>query len=468
MSKKSYRDILDSAAADSLSRNSDLWPKLSAQLERNSPMLAPRIRPVMAMLLAILTLMVLSGAVYALGRSLGYFPGLGLVEQNAPFHALPEPISQTRDGVTITIKQATLNADQMSVTLFVENIPAEKRSFWILPDSKWCMSNPELHLTDGQVVKLSSATLNPLDGGYESQLKFSSIPMGITDMTLFVPCIQTAREPGILPENWELPLRFVPASPQLALTMIPVKEIPTATQTAQTTPATETIPTSDSATTDRLSILQVIDTGDAYILVGGFTPPAPAANEKGIYAIADQILTDSNGQVIEWQPAVDLDLTPYIVANRGKDVWALKVTKKIVSPLHIMYRTQYLYSPVPQDAYTFEFDAGSNPQAGQEWNLNQEFQLAGHALTLDKITAGAGSYTFAFHTEDPSVEGLGLNSQGIQIEGYTPVDFRGYGLVGSWSVTKIYSEMPRGKLKITFSEIYLYGNSQDWTMDWQP
>jgi hypothetical protein len=287
-------------------------------------------------------------------------------------------------------------------------------------------------------------------------------------MTLFVSCIQTAREPGILPENWELPLRFVPASPQLALTMIPVKEIPTATQTAQTTPATETTSTSDSATTDRLSILQVIDTGDAYILVGGFTPPNPSANEKGIYAISDQILTDSNGQVIEWQPAADLDLTPYIVANRGKDVWALKVTKNFVAPLHIIYRTQYLYSPVPQDAYTFEFDAGSNPQAGQEWNLNQEFQLAGHSLTLDKITAGAGSYTFSFHTEDPSVEGLGLNSQGIQIEGYTPVDFRGYELVGSWSVTKIYSEMPRGKLKITFSEIYLYGNSQDWTMEWQP
>lgn len=468
MNDKRMKDALENIARRGVPENTNLWPRLSAQFERKSPMNILRTRPFVAMLIALLILLALSGVAYALGRSLGYFPGLGLVEQNAPFQALPGPISQTRDGVTITIKQATLNADQMSVTLFVENIPAEKRSFWVLPDSKWCMSNPELHLTDGQVVKLSSATLNPLDGGYESQLKFSSIPMGITDMTLFVPCIQTAREPGILPENWELPLRFVPASPQLALTMIPVKEIPTATHTAQTTPAIETTPTSDSATTDRLSILQVIDTGDAYILVGCFTPPAPSANEKGIYAIADQILTDSNGQVIEWQPAVDLDLTPYIVANRGKDVWALKVTKKFVSPLHITYRTQYLYSPVPQDAYTFEFDAGSNPQAGQEWVVNQEFQLAGHALTLDKITADVGSYIFSFYTDDPSVESLGFHSPGIQIEGYTPVNFGARELVGSWSVTKIYSEIPRGKVKITFSEIYLYGNSQDWTMDWQP
>ena len=152
-------------------------------------------------------------------------------------------------------------------------------------------------------------------------------------MTLFVPCIQTCAGAGYLPENWELPLRFVPASPQLALTMIPVKEIPTETHAAQTTPTTETTPPADLATTDRLSILQVIDTGDAYILVGAFTPPAPAVNEKGIYAIEDQILTDSNSQVIEWQPAVDLDLTPYIVANRDKDVWALKITLKTLQLL---------------------------------------------------------------------------------------------------------------------------------------
>ena len=130
-----------------------------------------RTRPFAAILIALLILLALSGVAYALGRSLGYFPGVGLVEQNAPFHALPEPVSQTRDGVTITIKQATLNADQMSVTLLVESIPAEKRSFWILPNSKWCMSNPELHLLDGQVVKLSSATLNPFGWWLRKSIK---------------------------------------------------------------------------------------------------------------------------------------------------------------------------------------------------------------------------------------------------------------------------------------------------------
>ena len=149
MNDKRMKDALENIARRGVPENTNLWPRLSAQFERKSPMNILRARPFVAMLIALLILLALSGVAYALGRSLGYFPGLGLVEQNAPFHALPEPVSQTRDGVTITIKQATLNADQMSVTLFVENIPAEKRSFWILPDSKWCMSNPELHLTDG-------------------------------------------------------------------------------------------------------------------------------------------------------------------------------------------------------------------------------------------------------------------------------------------------------------------------------
>ncbi len=48
-------------------------------------------------------LALLSGVAYAIGRSLGYIPGTGIVEQGAPIRVLAEPVSLTRDGITLTI-----------------------------------------------------------------------------------------------------------------------------------------------------------------------------------------------------------------------------------------------------------------------------------------------------------------------------------------------------------------------------
>jgi hypothetical protein len=127
------------------------------------------------------------------------------------------------------------------------------------------------------------------------------------------------------------------------------------------------------------------------------------------------------------------------------------------------------YSPVPQDSYTLEFDAGANPQAGQEWILNHEFRLAGHAIDLVKITAVTNGFTFFLHTGDEDVESLGMyDLEDIQLEGCTPIDFGGSFGIGNWSLTKIYSEMPFGKLTVRLSGLSLYGKIEEWTLDWQP
>ena len=70
MNKKTYRDILDSAANDSLSQKDNLWPRISAQLKRKSFMMTLRTRPLTTILLVLLILLALCGVVYALGRSL--------------------------------------------------------------------------------------------------------------------------------------------------------------------------------------------------------------------------------------------------------------------------------------------------------------------------------------------------------------------------------------------------------------
>lgn len=472
MNEKRMKIALEAIAHRGVPENTNMWLAISARLERKSPMYRLHTHPFMAILLALLILLALSGVAYAIGRSLGYIPGLGVVDQNTPFQVLAEPVLHTRDGITVTVKKAISNADQVFVVFTVEGIPLDSHSPVIGLDT--CQAYPELHYPGGKSVKVYGGTSELLATGYQSQYKFASVPLAASDAVLFIPCIQGVLRPGILPENWELPLHFVPAPPDADLNMVQIAvSTPTTVppKTAIPIPPFEQTPPSQTETPEisHLTVIQAIDIGNSYIFVGAFTPPVSPSNEMGIYAIADILLRDRNGQAIEWQPAFDLDLTPFILAAPGKDVWAVKFAKDFVPPIHITYRTQYEYSPVPQDVFTFEFDAGVNPQAEQEWSLNQEFQLAGHVVNLTKITAGSNSLTFFFSTEDESVESVGMNSlHGVEIEGYTPIDFAGNFGVGSWSLTKTYSEMPKGKLKISISDLYLFGEVKDWTMDWQP
>jgi len=109
-------------------------------------------------------------------------------------------------------------------------------------------------------------------------------------------------------------MRFVPAPPEVALTMMPVTIVPTVQAASTPPPATETglPPEAPIAETGSLSVLEVFDTGTDYILIGAFSPPAPRPDEKGLYAVNDISLRDGNGQVIEDEEfPPDLDLTPY-------------------------------------------------------------------------------------------------------------------------------------------------------------
>ncbi len=469
-------DVLDDLAGDYIPASIDLVPRVGARLKMASPIMSLRARPLLAVLIAVLILLALTGAAYALGRALGYFPGLGLVPQAAQFRVLSQPVSQTRDGITVTITQAISNADQTSVALKVENVPAGKQSFQVQPEASTCTaypdSYPELRFPDGQSVKISSAGIDPSTGGYTAWYKFSSIPLNASEATLFIPCVQGAIAPGVLPENWEVPMRFVAAPPELALTVVPAMTVPALRAASQPAPATETAlpPELAVGTADRLSVLRAFDIGTDYILIGAFNPPPPRSDERRVYALDDISLRDSSQKLIadeEYPP--DLDLTPYLAESASKQVWAIKFAKGFTPPIRVTYRTIYLYSPLPQESYAFQFHAGQSPHAGQEWDLDQEFQLAGHVVTLQKITAGASSYTFFFRTDDERVESVGMHGPAdVQITGYTPTNFSGRFGLGHWSLTQVYSELPKGNLRIVLSGLYLFGKYDDWAMVWQP
>ncbi len=132
--KRPYRNILNSVARQSVPDEINLYPRIIAQLERKPFMQALHARPAITIILLLLSLTLLSGVVYAVGRSLGYIPGVGIVEQDMPIRVLAQPIEAERDGITLTVTDAVLTSEKTIVLYTLEDVPWDIYS----PTRKMC------------------------------------------------------------------------------------------------------------------------------------------------------------------------------------------------------------------------------------------------------------------------------------------------------------------------------------------
>ncbi|MCJ7625283.1 MAG: hypothetical protein MUO76_17435, partial [Anaerolineaceae bacterium] len=119
-------------------------------------------------------------------------------------------------------------------------------------------------------------------------------------------------------------------------------------------------------------------------------------------------------------------------------------------------------APIADSTAVFEFDAGENPQPGQEWVVNRSIQIGGRTITLETVRASHDGYSFIFSV-DSDVTGLSL-----QIPGTTALGGGGgggYGL-GRFSVSRSYTELPKGKLSIILSDLLVATPPETWSEQW--
>lgn len=451
------RQILDTAAAtripDSLNLLTSILERASAQNRktakpenRNTLMQTLRAKPALMILFVLLALALLSGVVYAVSRSLGYIPGVGIVEQGASLRILAEPVSQTREGITVTVTSVTLAPDKTVISYTIENVPWEALSH--REDVPGCYAEGQIRLPNGSLlVPQNGGGGMSADGKWETRMVYSAIPPQFNEAEFLLDCIRETL-PGKSPENWKLTLRFIPAPP--GLTIMPVVEIPT--------PAPSPQANGESAPAEGLILEQVIETESGYILVGKFRASGLPASAQALGYSQWPRVTDANGVELPYRTANDVDA---ISTTIGEFPWTLEIVGKAQAwPLTI--HLEGVDAQASDLSAQFTFDTGPNPQPGQEWSLNQDVPLGDFTVRVEKVVFTGAGYYFEM-TAPPEVRSVNL-----EILDTSPLGGSG-GNDGRGLLTASvdYAQPPTGPLNILLYAPILTARG-DWRLQWQP
>jgi hypothetical protein len=377
----------------------------------------------------------------ALRQFFGYIPGVGIVNESEPIRVLAEPVSSTRGGITVTVTSAILTADRTHVEYRIFGVP--RAAYPDREDVPGCLQPEYLRLPDGTRLA-RSADMPP-------------VPGNVNQAVFVLPCIPQTL-PGAAPEDWELPLRFVPAPPDL--TVMPVLEL-----SPSPGPTSEGPGTSSAAQEPGMQIDQVIETSDGYILAGEFLPKA----EPGVWPQASSpiAIRDGTGKDVAYSVPRDIQ-PPSRNGSSGEFGFVLQFKAAgLAFPITLSWSGVDISRIDPNAKAEFEFDAGSDPQPGQEWTPNQDIQLAGHTLKLVSIAADSrGGYSFKFEADSQVV------GAGVAIAGYTPNGGGGGGggglTNGVFFVSVSYPRIPTGRLKVTVSDLEVITGSFSWHGQWSP
>jgi hypothetical protein len=414
------------------------------------------LQPAGIVALAILSLMIFVTLVIgpqrvyaAILELLGYIPGVGIVDPSYPIRTLAEPVTVTRDGISITVTSAVLTGDRTHIEYRIFGVPSS--AYPNREDIHGCFQSDYLLLPDG-------TRLDRMDND------FPSIPAGVNEAVFVIPCIDETL-PGTVPENWELPLRFVPAPPEL--TLIPVIEsfpsqtplVPVDTPTAEINP---------------LRILKVLDIGDRFVLMGEFSYNAASDSSlpaSSWWAIQRVSIIGADGRDVPQAFSNDFNLpTPTRPEN---ETWIFQLYKNFVPPVTITYAGEIISPVGEKEQAEFDFDAGLNPENGMVWTVNKDFKLGGYNIRLVSIESSERGYSFHFKA-DP---GASANAISVDIVGYSPNCGGGGGgdqfpeefnrEVCYADVTG-FSEFPHGKLKAVINYQALVRQNKSFQVQWSP
>ena len=362
MKNNRMKGALENIAHRGVPENRNLWPEIESRLKtRSSFMQTLRARPVMVITIVVLALLLLTGVVYAIGKSLGYIPGIGVVDQSVPIRVLAEPVTVEQQGISVTVSKVVADSTRTFMSYSVDAIPGS-----------YCKI-PEMYLPDGTNLEQTCCS------GPQSEYYYSPIPNGTNNVTVALFC--GFFDGGAPPESFRLSLNLVPAPAGYA------------------TPAVEIAVTADGVENKTgLHLEKVIELADSYILIGKFTDGGDLSGPLSMSTESDTEylphIEDANGNPVSFKvredsrPDPDWDVAYY---------WAYEIPKPVATPLKITVDRVNIRK---HNTAQIQFDTGDHPQVGQEWNLNLPVKLGASDFVVDSVTFLGNGYTFNLSSEN--------------------------------------------------------------------
>jgi len=439
-----------------------------------------RTRPIMTMTTVILTLLFLTGIVYAVTRSVGFVPEIGFVKDvqsvlETPVVAkrqimhtptveptndvnpsdTPVPVTtQNRDGITITVEQAVAEVNRLVIAYKITGLPPDIFS----PERSQAVSGEQIEEPIPEQVRLPDGTyLNFMGGGncegagdsvtswVACRIIFSPLPEGLYDFTLEIHRLQNA-SPGELPEDWQIPIHLTPVS------------------------SSESSAPSELQEPDLHS--QSIE-GITLRLLKASQGPAQTAFQFGlewegqnniVHHTAPITLQDDQGRyyILSGGP----EPGNYSSDNPNFSTLSSLVTVPLNTSELLTFQLDWI-TMTAMGPTNLPFDPGKDAKPGQEWLLDEKINVGGFDLFFTKARLKKdldGSITFEFDIEAPDgVVGVGLSSNADSFSTESGYD-KGNGMLVSRITLPVLPVQP-----ITFqvSEV-LYKVNGPWEITWQP
>lgn len=478
--------------------NPTFFNRLEAKLQAHQPNPEAKAKPsfhfASGWAYAVTTLIILGVMVLAIGPSkvlaqiqtiFGFVPKVGLVDTSSPFKQLAEPVSDTRDGVTLDIKSAFLSADGTIITYAMSDLPVEiKRARFGDPE---CTLPPYLTLPDGSKVEAagSSSGLTP-DGSYVNDIRFSDpFPVNFNQAILVFPCLEgTAQGKG--PEDWQIALAFKPAPEDIvvypATLMLPRANSETSAIPAETSAIPAMIVDGDRQ--EEMVVLSVVENPESYWVTWAFSLKFDEDIQRNGFLYEqpfNPVLYDANGtELPEPDHEIQLELWKYEDSLRSQlsDQDALKyfsslhtfvVPKSgVVFPVYAKQNVFERSYPEKEAFAEIEFDGTRVQTSDQPVEINQEIQLGSVKFKLAAIEKNQyGGYSFLFDgTEGKVVQCLaalvGYTTNMGGGSSFNPDDpFHFY-------QAEMYQQIPTGMLTVRVSQSAVLGDLISFIGSWAP
>lgn len=432
------------------------------------------------LLLFITTMIIGPQRVLAAVRDLfGYIPGIGFVENSAGLRLLSEPVKVERQGISVSVEQGAADSQHTVLVYRVEGLSVQAANSQ--GEGASTGSAVALVLADGSILTQNGGEGTGWGTGFQWRLVFPPLPAGVNQATLMFARLETMPS-GAAPENWQIPLHFKPAPPDMKI--MPVYELPTALPTPAAIPSASPAPAGSAAVSTsaaavqaqpnvadqqgiRFSLDRVAELPDGYLFQGRISW-SPDQGVTMVNANTFQMKLQDGQDILIEETDPDVQSNP---PGPNSSVWAVRSNRKDLSgvwQLSTPSLTVFQKVEVP-----VQIDFGPNPSIGVKQEINQTWVVAGHSLhasafTINQKPDATLSVTIELGV-DPGVMSIALNEPG----NLPPPSGGGGGGGGPGNSTPGFtSEYAVGQKPVGVRSLMINGIDYllngPWQVSWQP